>query len=145
MREQYNTAQRRAIIDCLLGAGGHMTASAVYAELAENGHRVSPATVYRQLEKLVDEGLAVKSRPVGEKSACFEIVDRSACMRTRCYHAKCTVCGRLIHLDCEKVDELCAHMLTDHGFRVDMSSTVLFGVCESCARRANDGKGRADA
>lgn len=140
MREQYNTAQRRAIIDCLLKVGGHMTASSVHAELARNGHKVSPATVYRQLEKLVDEGVAVKSRPIGEKSACFEIVDRDACVRNHCYHMKCTSCGRLIHLSCDKVDELCTHMMAEHGFRIDMSSTVLFGTCESCSKHDADGK-----
>ena len=56
MRGQYKTVQRKAIIDCLSHARGHMTAAAVCAALSESGHKVSSATVYRQLEKLVDEG-----------------------------------------------------------------------------------------
>ncbi len=144
MRKQYNTAQRKAIIDCLLQVHGHMTAAAVRAALAESGHKVSPATVYRQLEKLVDEGVAVKSTPIGEKSACFEIIDRGACEAARCYHMKCTTCGKLIHLDCDEVEKLCTHMLDKHGFCIDMTSTVLFGTCKECSARA-DGLGRNDA
>lgn len=135
MREQYNTVQRQAIIDCLSDAGGHMTAAAVHAALAKAGRKVSSATVYRQLEKLVDEGIAVKSQPIGEKSACFELFDRSACAPDHCYHMKCLSCGKLIHLNCNEIDELREHMLANHGFHLDMASTVLFGTCESCAKR----------
>ena len=143
MREQYNTAQRQAIIDCLSEAGSHMTASAVRTALAEGGRKVSSATVYRQLEKLVLEGVVVKSQPIGEKSACFELLDKTACVPERCYHMKCLSCGKLIHLNCEEIDSLSAHMLAKHGFRLDMLSTVLFGTCEACAkeRAASSGKG----
>ena len=51
--------EQQAIIDCLFEAGSHMTASAVHAALAEGGRKVSSATVYRQLEKLVLEGVVV--------------------------------------------------------------------------------------
>ena len=51
--------EQQAIIDCLSEAGSHMTASAVHAALAEGGRKVSSATVYRQLEKLVLEGVVV--------------------------------------------------------------------------------------
>ena len=118
-------------------AHGHMTAAAVHAELCDTGRKVSAATVYRQLEKLVEEGVAVKSVPAGEKSACFELLDHGACEPRRCYHMKCTSCGKLIHLDCDEIDRLCAHMLDHHGFHVDMSTTVLFGTCKECAAAAN--------
>lgn len=140
MRGQYNTAQRQAVVDCLRAAHGHMTAAAVHAALAGAGRKVSPATVYRQLEKLVEEGVAVKSVPAGEKSACFELLDHGSCTPERCYHMKCTTCGKLIHLDCDEVDRLCAHMLNHHGFAVDMSTTVLFGTCKECATAAATGK-----
>ena len=138
MRGQYKTVQRKAIIDCLSHARGHMTAAAVHAALSESGHTVSSATVYRPLEKLIDEGVAMKSTPVGEKSACFEIIDRDACEAPHCYHMKCLFCGRLIHLDCDEVERLCAHMLDKHGFRIDMTSTVLFGTCKECSAQSAD-------
>ncbi|WP_369692638.1 transcriptional repressor [Senegalimassilia anaerobia] len=53
-----------------------MTASAVRTALVEGGRKVSSATVYRQLEKLALEGVVVKSQPIGEKSACFELLAR---------------------------------------------------------------------
>lgn len=37
MREQYSTAQRQVIIDCLFETGSHMTASAVVAVLCIAG------------------------------------------------------------------------------------------------------------
>lgn len=134
MRSRYNTMQRSEIIACLAGSHGHMTAAAVAEHLAARGSDVSKATVYRQLEKLVEEGLVVKSNPQGQRSACFELVDKSACCEERCYHLKCEKCGSLIHLGCEEVEELCKHMLEHHGFRVDMTRTVFFGVCADCGK-----------
>ena len=136
MRGTYKTAQREAIIDCLRFAHGHMTAAAVHKALLAAGHKVSAATVYRQLEKLVSEDVVIRSTPAGEKSACFELVDSSSCHPGHCYHMKCTTCGRLIHLDCEKVEELSRHMLEEHGFVVDTAATVFFGTCAECARKA---------
>ena len=44
------------------GGQSHDRASAVHAALVEGGRKVSSATVYRQLEKLVLEGVVVKSQ-----------------------------------------------------------------------------------
>lgn len=141
MRSRYNTAQRNEIVSCLAQAKGHLSAADIVSRLAEAGSSVSTATVYRQLEKLAAEGLVVKSTPEGERSACFELVDSHECHETRCYHLKCESCGKLIHLDCNEVDELCHHLLEEHGFRIDTKRTVIFGTCESCSAHGETREG----
>ena len=137
MRSSYKTTQRAEILECLSGAHGHMTAAAVGKYLAEHGRSVSTATIYRQLEKLVEEGAVVKATPEGERSAFFELVDKASCFDAHCYHLKCESCGKLIHLDCGEVEGLCAHMLKHHGFQVDMRRTVIFGKCKNCSEGGN--------
>ena len=48
------------------------------------------------------------------------------------YLHKCAVCGRLIHLECAMSRDLVAHILEDHGFRIDSKKSVLWGTCEDC-------------
>jgi Fur family ferric uptake transcriptional regulator len=107
----------------------------VQERLSNAGISISPATVYRQLEHLAEEGLVVKSTPEGEKSACFELVDRASCHDDSCYHLKCESCGMLFHSDCHEVDKLKMHMSKEHGFLIDARRTVIYGLCQDCRER----------
>lgn len=135
MRKRYNTTQRTEVIECLAEAApAHLTAAGVHRMLAQAGSTTSAATVYRQLDRLVSEGIAVKVTPEGEKRACYALVNRSSCHKERCYHLKCEKCGQLIHINCEELGLLGEHMRAEHGFSIDMGRTVLLGVCEACTR-----------
>ena len=48
------------------------------------------------------------------------------------FHLKCIECGKLIHIDCNYMKSLDEHILQHHGFKVDNSRTVLYGICNSC-------------
>lgn len=72
------------------------------------------------------------------QSACFEFIDESGeC--TLHYHLKCSECGRLIHVNCEYLDEVAEHILEHHGFVISPEKTILYGICERC-REALDEK-----
>jgi Fur family ferric uptake transcriptional regulator len=47
-------------------------------------------------------------------------------------HLKCAECGCLLHLECGMSKQLLAHIETTHGFHVDNSATVLYGICQNC-------------
>ncbi len=138
MRSTYDTHGRTEILECL-GASPqtHFTASELHSRLKDLGAAVSLATVYRQLDKLVSEGLVVRFTPEGEKSACFQLLDTSECCKDHCYHLKCEQCGKLIHINCHEVTRLEEHMLSEHGFAVDAGRTVFYGLCSDCYRKAN--------
>ena len=142
----YNTRQREALLTYLSNAPGrHITVADVCAHFHERGETIGTTTVYRQLERLVDEGLVSKYILDGNTPACFEYVGAQAHRRggrgQACFHCKCERCGRLIHMQCDELEGIGAHLYEHHGFALNPMRTVFYGVCGDC--RAADGEGGA--
>ena len=127
MKSDYNTRQKNVMLEYLKACGGHITAAELIKGLCDRGERVSPATVYRRLEKMVDEGLIRKY--ITDKEACFQYVGESCDGH---FHLKCVCCGTHIHIDCKYLSGLGEHILKEHGFCVDNRRTVMYGICKSC-------------
>ena len=133
-RPKYKTRQRESLLGYLETVPGvHITAADVCEYFRERGEPIGQSTVYRQLERLVDEGIVNKYILDSSSPACFEYVpSESHGEGEACYHCKCEKCGRLIHLRCDEVKELQNHLFSDHRFRLDPARTVFYGLCEEC-------------
>ena len=68
MKNNYNTKQKSLILDYLMKKNAHATACEITAALKSS---VSTATVYRQLQKLVDDGI-VKKYVTGGSALYFQ-------------------------------------------------------------------------
>ncbi len=133
---QYKTKQRDAILDLLRKNNDrHMTADDIYTSLMGSGVKVGKTTVYRYIEALVNEGAVRRYDNGGTGGACFQIVENGSCQTH--YHLRCTGCGKLFHLQCGLVRELQQHVLKDHGFAIDGSRTVFYGLCRECIEKKN--------
>lgn len=128
----YKTKQR-ALVEGVLreNAGRHLTAEEVVDILALGGSPVGRTTVYRCLERLIEEGSVQKYAAAAGESACYQYLADDGCHEH--FHLKCTGCGRLIHIECKHIGELSRHIASEHGFKVDKLKTVLYGLCEECA------------
>ena len=127
----YLTKQGRLIREYLESLGGrHVSVQ----EIAENlPEKVGVSTIYRQLERLEEEGLVRKYINDGEP-ACYQFAgDSSGCHGH--LHLKCSVCDRLIHLECEEFDRLAEHLFREHGFRTDPLRTSIYGICKDCLEK----------
>lgn len=135
---QYKTKQRQAILAYLQTVPGqHVTAGDICAHFAGQGSPIGTATVYRQLESLVDEGLVSKYIIDSGSPACFEYMGSgSHGGEEACFHCKCEKCGKLIHMHCEELSGLGEHLALRHGFAINPMRTVFYGVCADCRRRA---------
>ncbi len=128
----YKTKQRQAILDYLIqNKEKHVTVSKISDYLESDGNHVGVTTIYRHLDKLLEQGLVRKYTVDGTTSACFQYTDPDGCCSEH-FHLKCEKCGKLYHLSCEHVSELCSHIYSEHGFRINLCRTVLYGVCENC-------------
>ncbi len=128
----YKTRQKEQIMQYLTAhSGQHITAQALEHHLAENGTRVGTATIYRFLEQLVSDGVLRKYTIDARTGACYEYVPQPEACRQH-FHLKCMRCETLYHVTCAQLDELEAHILAHHGFAVDQSKTVLYGICAKC-------------
>lgn len=131
---KYKTRQHGLLLDYLKTIPGvHITASDVCSYFEENGATISKATIYRQLESLVDEGILNKYVLDPNSPACFEYVDEdSHAGPDVCFHCKCEKCGKLIHLHCDELKEIQNHLYNEHRFRMDPIRTVFYGLCDEC-------------
>ena len=131
----YHTRQREMIVACLKEhRTQHVTVDSIMAYLKAQGAAVGQTTVYRNLDKLTREGLVVKYAGAEGQAACFQFLDCD-CDQAVHYHLICVDCGQMIHLQCEYMDELTAHVLEHHQFSIDRYKTVIYGLCNQCASR----------
>ena len=132
-KSSYRTKQMAELLELMKSqAGRHLTVHEICGLLEEKGASVGMTTVYRNLEKLVDQGIIAKYTIDGTTSACFEYVPEKG-EKQLSYHCKCEKCGRLIHLRCDEVKGLQQHMAQNHGFTMDPLRTVFYGICSDCA------------
>ncbi len=106
---------------------------------------IGKSSLYRQLAELVDEGRVRRDREAGDPhevsphaAAVYRYVARPDCARH--FHLQCLSCGTLLHLDCTLTTELLSHIESDHHFLVHMGKSVLYGICESCAKGQGNGE-----
>lgn len=137
VKAQYKTKQMVEILAFLESVkGSHVTVSDICHYFEEKGIAVGTTTVYRQLEKMVKEGVVAKYVVDGGNSACFEYIgEHDKEEKQTCYHCKCELCGKLVHLHCKEVESLKHHMMEHHGFIMDPVRTVFFGICSECRQK----------
>ncbi len=128
----YQTRQGVILLDFLRrNSGKHLRAEDIARALEDEGNAIGKATVYRHLEKLLEQGQLRKFSAEGESGACYQLAE--GCGQHSHYHLLCSRCGELLHLECESVERLFRHILQEHGFVVSEERTVLHGVCRQCS------------
>lgn len=142
MAGSYKTKQRDTILRYMTEhRDAHVTVNTISDYLSAQGTPVGTATIYRHLEKLVEQGIVRKYMIDAGTGACFQFAaPDQACQEH--FHLKCERCGKLIHLKCEFIQNLEAHIYADHGFAIDPLRTVFYGVCREC--RQNDAAATED-
>lgn len=131
---EYNTRQREQLLNFLQNnAHCHFTAAQIESGLAQAGDKLGKATVYRRLERLVEDGLVRRFVSDDAKVCCYQYAGGEGCKNH--YHLKCMRCGELLHVECSYLDEMSSHVLEHHGFRVDTEKITLCGVCEKCSQK----------
>ena len=129
----YNTKQKEKLLEYLIkNKNKHTNVQEISAFLSAEGKSVGVATIYRQLDKLVEQGIVRKYAFDGKTCACYQYIEDEEQCRSH-FHLKCLSCGKLIHLDCEHLSELTRHIEEEHGFEIDYSQTVFYGRCSDCS------------
>ena len=133
-RSNYKTKQKETLLRYLETIPGvHVTAADLCRHFREQGVEIGQATIYRQLERLVEEGIINKYIIDGNSPACFEYVGAESHEAESCFHCKCESCGKLFHLHCEELEEMQIHLYEGHRFKLDPMRTVFYGRCEQCS------------
>lgn len=121
------TPQRAAVYDYLSGVEHHPTAEEVFLAVKPKLPRLSLATVYKNLEALVNCGVASKLT-YGDASARYDI-------RTdHHYHTRCLECGKIWDLDARQGSKALKQIKPQAGFAVQDYRLELLGRCRECRR-----------
>jgi Fur family ferric uptake transcriptional regulator len=117
------TGQRQAILEALRASDRAVTAQELHGEL----DGVGLATVYRNLQRLAEEGVAdTLRRDNGEQTFLL-------CEGGHHHHLTCRVCGRVERVrDC-RLDDWAREVAAEHSFAQVEHQAELVGVCGACA------------
>ena len=129
--KSYNTKPRKYILE-FLQKNRDVTVSAadILEYVKTKDSSINQATVYRYLNKLLTQKMVIKFSEAPSKKAVYQIVDDHGCDGH--LHIKCVKCGRLLHLDCDFMDELKEHLNKSHEFTLKCNGSILYGVCKDC-------------
>lgn len=132
----YKTKQKEIILDALKkNSEVHMTVKDIMEYLHSHKVEVGQTTVYRYLDRLVNDGIIHKYPAPDGLSTCYQYAGDGDCHHH--YHFMCVKCGELTHLECEHIDTLSKHVFDEHEFLVDCFKTVFYGVCKNCRKGEN--------
>ena len=133
-RASYATRQKKELEQYLETIPGvHITAAQVRDYFRSQGRDIGTATIYRQLEKMVDDGIVNKYFIDSTSSACFAYAGHNGHISDNvCFHCKCEKCGRLIHMHCDELETIQKHLMESHHFAMNPLKTVFYGICEEC-------------
>jgi len=124
------TTQRKAILDLINGSNRHWDAEEVNRELADRGHAVGIATVYRNLTTLEDAGLITSIQLSDRKR--YERADK-----VHHDHMICVDCGAIDEFSHHKIEALQEAAALERGFEMSGHQLVLFGRCADCVAASN--------
>lgn len=136
MKKEYTTKQNQFLLSFLQKKHGrHVTVKEIMAYCEKHQVHVSQATVYRRLEKLVKDGSVAKYVIDETTSACFAYIGEEEKQEINTFHCKCMKCGKLYHIHCDEFAQIEGHLKQAHGFAIDPTRTVLYGICDTCAKK----------
>lgn len=131
----YNTKQREAILAHIASLkGAHVTVNQIVQHFEDGNFSIGQTTIYRHLERLVQEGAVKKYLLDGIIGACYQYIEREDDNWNEHYHLKCGECGELLHVRCDYVDGITSHIAENHDFQVDTNRTIFYGRCSNCRK-----------
>jgi Fur family ferric uptake transcriptional regulator len=135
-RGQRVTSERLALFDEIFSQHRHIDAEELLASMNARGLKISRATVYRNLDLLVECGLARKQR-LGRSRFLYEHVHSGQ----RHDHLVCSGCGRVVEFVSPGITALQSEICRAHGFLPQYHSLQITGLCNQCAAPDRAGSG----
>ena len=106
----------------------HIDAEALLRSMQSRGLKISRATLYRNLDLLVEHGFVRRQRLGGHRYV-YEHVHAGQ----RHDHLVCTACGRVAEFVSPAIDALQRQICDAHGFDPDEHTLQIHGICKECA------------
>lgn len=126
-RGQRVTQERLALFEEIFAQHKHIDAEELLAAMKARGLKISRATVYRNLDLLVECGMVRKQR-LGQDRFFYEHIHGGQ----HHDHLVCTVCGRVVEFVSPGIAALQAEICRAHGFVPTRHTLQISGLCNQC-------------
>jgi Fur family ferric uptake transcriptional regulator len=127
-RGQRVTQERLALFEEIFAQHKHIDAEELLATMKSRGLKISRATVYRNLDLLVECGMVRKQR-LGRDRFLYEHVHGGQ----HHDHLVCTGCGRVVEFVSPGIAALQSEICRAHGFVATRHTLQISGLCNDCA------------
>jgi len=126
----------QAILETLSKEHSHLTSLQVFEEIRGRLPAVNKSTVYRALERLLEQGV-VSVSDMGTHAAVYELLTDG-----RHHHLVCQKCRRVMTIGHEDVQSFFNAIQEKNHFQIITNHLILFGICDNCQKNAE--KSRAE-
>jgi Fur family transcriptional regulator, ferric uptake regulator len=127
-RGQRVTQERLALFEEIFAQHKHIDAEELLAAMKSRGLKISRATVYRNLDLLVECGMVRKQR-LGHDRFLYEHVHGGQ----HHDHLVCAACGRVVEFVSPGITALQSEICRAHGFVPTRHTLQISGLCNDCA------------
>ena len=121
----YNTKQKENILNVIKSLNHEFTVKELYDKLTGIGL----TTVYRLVDKLVEEGIINKT--IGKDNITYYQY-LGVCNHENHFYLKCDKCSKLEHVDCDCISNLWDHISNHHEFSPSKEKVIINGLCKKC-------------
>lgn len=123
------TQPRKAIIHYMVASHSHPTVEEIYDDLLPMFPGMSLATIYNNLNILVEHGYVKEMK-------FTDIASRFDFMGHRHFHIICEVCGKVADFPYRDLMPFINDAKNSTGYQVNNASVEMFGVCENCQNKS---------
>ena len=124
--ESYNTKQKDIIMDAIKRQEHEFTIKDIYNQVKT---KTGLTTIYRLVDKLVkDEKL---KKYIGQDNITYYQY-LTECSKDNHFYLKCDKCNKMIHVDCDCIEEISSHISKKHNFKLNKKNIIINGLCDTC-------------
>ncbi|MCR5212879.1 MAG: transcriptional repressor [Eubacterium sp.] len=134
MKNVYKTKARECILSYLKEhREKRFTAREIYDYLKNQVEGVNRTTVYRNLDRLCDQGDLLRFKEPNQDAWYYQYSEEHKhCDKHM--HAQCSECGKIFHLENSFVDEFEEKLHSVYGLDINSSKTIIIGKCDECSK-----------
>jgi Fe2+ or Zn2+ uptake regulation protein len=138
--QKRSTRQLAAVYEALLDDHSHPSADEIFMRVRKTLPCISLGTVYRNLQRLVEEG-KIRMLFSGGRMTRFDP------MIAEHDHFICLQCGRVVDMVLDRDRQANLALLVEQGFTIATQSLSIHGLCRQCSQQPlgkSRGKTNAD-
>ena len=129
MRTEYKTKSKEIISNEIKEFKNGFTIKELNTNLDNKDIKVGLTTIYRALEELESKGVVKKYFDENNIAHFKYLLD---CESQSHFYLKCNKCNKIIHIDCECINDFYIHILKKHKFSIESTNLIIPGLCNDC-------------